>query len=964
MDTRPRTPVSFQHHMGPGRSEASRPGSVGQANEMKIIELRAAESRSAAALQECDVCIVGSGPAGATLAAELSGTGLRVTLLESGGFARLPEADALDEIENVGRPRAERQWSVRNRIVGGSSHTWGGRCAPFDEIDFEKRDWAPNSGWPISLESLAPYMARTAPHLGLAVGDGYCDERFWTIAGRQPPPLDPDPALLLPFFWQFSRDPEESYPYEYMRFGRNLATRLGENVTLVTEATVLRIDPVESGRAVRSVSFADPQGRIHTLDARTVVLCAGGVEIPRLLLASDTVTPGGLGNGRDLVGRYLMDHLRGALGQLDDAKATALKKRFGRYNVGEHFFRAGLRLNPEVQRRERLLNCSVWLGEAVSPDDPWAALRRIAGGKPQWPGDALAVMSNPGLIVGGAVDYFVRREGLPRKLDALELVCMCEQLPDPDSRITLSEQRDRFGMRLPRIDWRVHAAETRTLVRTAEIVAQEFARLGLPKVTLPEWARDGAELPATFLDVAHPSGGTRMSDDPATGVVDENCQVHGVDGLYVTGSSIFPTVGHCNPTQTIVALAIRLADHIKARAASTRPAPIRSEPVVESGRKRILVTGAAGRIGRVLVADLVERGYQVRATTSKLPPAATAAIEWRRFDFLKAQPADYDGLVADCDGVVHLAAVLGKMAQMTAVNTEATGRLAQAAERAGVKGFCYASTVSVYGSGRRRVMAEDAPVLTPDRDVRSEYWALDYVRMYGRTKLAGEHAIAAAAHKVPYVVLRPAVVVDVSQLIEIREWSLFKRVLGAHRHAHHIYVGDVSDAMIWSLERAFAGELAPGAIETFNLSEDEFAEPTHAAFMRKAYRASGDRRFRVVQAPWVGDWLHDFLRFRTLPLRNPLWRMRFPNDRLRAAGYRPRFGMAKAHAMALEALRNAGAPELVSETLASPEPVAAPQSAALAPALPRRGSTAPALGDAEPRASRRPATASVSAPQA
>jgi choline dehydrogenase-like flavoprotein/nucleoside-diphosphate-sugar epimerase len=876
---------------------------------MNIIELPAAESRSAAALQDCDVCIVGSGPAGATLAAELSGGNLRVTLLESGGFARLAEADALNEVENVGRARALDQWSVRNRIVGGSSHTWGGRCAPFDEIDFEVRDWAPHSGWPIRAESLAPYMARTTPHLGLAAGDGYSDARFWAIAGREPPAHDPDPALLLPFFWQFSRDPEESYPYEYMRFGRSLAARLGPNVTLATGATVLRIDPVEGGRAVRSVEFADPQGRTQTLNARSVILCAGGVEIPRLLLASDTMTPGGLGNGRDLVGRYLMDHLRGALGQFDDGQATALKKRFGRYNVGDHFFRAGLRLSPEVQRRERLLNCAVWLGEALSPDDPWAALRRIAGGKPQWPGDALAVVGNPGLIASGALDYFVRREGVPRKLEALELVCMTEQLPDPDSRITLSERRDRLGMRLPRIDWRIHEAETRTLVRTAELVAEEFARLGLPAVTLPDWARDGAALPPTFLDVAHPSGATRMSDDPATGVVDANCQVHGVEGLYVTGSSVFPTVGHCNPTQTIVALAVRLADHIKARAGSVRPAPARSESVVtmEGRRKRILVTGAAGRIGRVLVADLVERGYQVRATTSKRPPSAedaAGAIEWRRFDFLEALPSDYDGLVAGCDGVVHLAAVLGKMAQMEAVNTLATGHLAEAAERAAVKGFCYASTVSVYGSGRQRLMAEDAPVLTTERDVPSEYWALDYVRMYGRTKLAGEHAIAAVAQRTPYVVLRPAVVVNVSQMIEIREWSLFKRSLGAHRHAHHIYVGDVSDAMIWSLERAFSGGVAPGAVETFNLAEDEFAEPTHAAFMRKAYRVSGDRRFRVVQAPWVGDWLHDFLRFRTLPLRNPLWRMRFPNDRLRAAGYRPRFGMAKAHALALEVLRS------------------------------------------------------------
>jgi nucleoside-diphosphate-sugar epimerase len=373
------------------------------------------------------------------------------------------------------------------------------------------------------------------------------------------------------------------------------------------------------------------------------------------------------------------------------------------------------------------------------------------------------------------------------------------------------------------------------------------------------------------------------------------------------GSSVFPTVGHCNPTQTIVALAIRLADHLKTRAVGERAAlPVR-QPARIGRPKRILVTGATGRIGGVLVADLAARGYRVRATTSKPPPVADDAIEWRRFDFMQAEPEDYDQLLAGCDGVAHLAAELGKAARMPRVNTEATGWLAEAAERAGLNAFCYVSTVSVYGSGRRRVMNEDAPVLTTERDVASEYWAMPYVRAYGRTKLAGEQAICAGADQVPYVVLRPAAVVDVPQLIEIRQWSRFKRTLAAHRHAHHIYVGDVSDAIVWSLERGFGGDLAPGGVEVFNLSEDEFAEPTHADFMRKAYRASGDRRFRVVEAPWIGDWLHDFLRFRTLPLRNPLWRMRFPSDRLHAAGYRLRFGMAQAHAAALKALRS-GAP--------------------------------------------------------
>ncbi|MGH3751277.1 MAG: GMC oxidoreductase [Pseudonocardiaceae bacterium] len=865
---------------------------------MPVIDLNDSCLGDAQPLVRCDVCIVGTGPAGATLARELSGSGLRVTILESGGLERSPDADRLEDIESVGRPRVEPQWSVRNRVVGGSSYTWGGRCAPLDAVDFEERPWVPASGWPLRLEDLVPFLDRAASHLGLAVGSGFSDDRFWELAGRRVPATAPDPAVLLPFFWQFSRDDQESYPFEYMRFGRHLAKRLGRDVTLVAGATALRVDPVESGRAVRSVEYARPDGRRRTLAAGTVVLCAGGIGNARILLSSDTVRPSGLGNDRDLVGRYLMDHLRGAVGTFDVAGSAALQKRFGRYNVRARMFRAGLRLSPEVQRAEGLLNCAAWLGEEWAQDDPWAALRRVLGGRPQLPADLLALVRNGGFLARGARDYFVERNGVPRKLDALELVCMVEQRPDPDSRITLSDRRDRFGMALPRIDWRVNENETRTMRRTAELLAAELVRMGYPAPRLAEWVGEGAGFPPSFVDVAHPTGTTRMSADPGTGVVDANGQVHGVNGLYVAGSSVFPTGGHCNPTHMIVAMAIRLADHLRDRVADACAVPASVLGAVGPGT--VLVTGATGRIGRVVVADLLARGHRVRATTSQEPPADAGKLEWRRLDLLEAQAADVDRIVTGCEAVVHLAAEIGGMDRMQRVNAEATRLLAEAAERAGVGAFCYTSSVSVYGSGRRRTAHEDAPVLTVERDVRSEYLALDYVRAYGRTKLAGERALHAAARSVSYVLLRPTVVVDVEQLIATTSWGRVERALKAHRHAHHVYVRDVSDALIWSMKRALAAE--PGSVETFNLSEDGIAEPTHGHFLRRVRAATGDRR-RVVVVPGIADWLHDMVRFRMLTARNPLWRMRFPDDRIREAGYRPRFGMAHARAMALEELR-------------------------------------------------------------
>jgi choline dehydrogenase-like flavoprotein len=175
---------------------------------------------------------------------------------------------------------------------------------------------------------------------------------------------------------------------------------------------------------------------------------------------------------------------------------------------------------------------------------------------------------NAGLIFRGLKDYFILRRGLPHKYDAINLEAMCEQLPNPDSRITLSDRRDPLGMRISRIDWRVSEEEARAMRRITELMLEQLSRMGLELPVPAEWVRDGAMFPDAIRDMAHPIGTTRMADDPACGVVDAQCQVHGVHGLFLAGSSVFPTAGHANPTQMIVALAVRLADTLKDRAAA------------------------------------------------------------------------------------------------------------------------------------------------------------------------------------------------------------------------------------------------------------------------------------------------------------------------------------------------------------------------------------------------------------
>jgi choline dehydrogenase-like flavoprotein len=513
---------------------------------------------------EADICIVGSGPAGSTIARELDSKRLRIVVVESGGIARNADVDSLNEIENIGRARVMDQWLVRNRMLGGSSNTWTGRCAPFDEIDYEARNWVQYSGWPFTAGEMEPFLQRAAPYLGLGFGSGFSDRSFWELFGRPNFSPEIDEELLVPFFWQFSKD--DVNRFDYMRFAKGLLNS-ANGVRVILNATVTNINTDAEGAVVKSVDLRGSDGALREVSAPRIVLCAGGIENARLLLASRRAISAGLGNQNDLVGRFLMDHPRGRLGIFDVAKSEPLQRWLGVYNLknskGSHRFRHGLRLSPNYQRKNGLLNCAVWLNEYVMDDDPWNALARILRGKGTIARDALFVASNLGLVAKGLNQFLIQRNGMPRKLDRLELLCIVEQQPDPESRITLSDRVDKFGVPISRINWKINQQEERTVRAIGRLVQAEFRRLSLNELHLDDWLVRDEGLPLSFPDIAHPTGTTRMSTSPKLGVVDPDCQVHGVRGLFVAGSSIFPTSSHANPTHMIVATAIRLADFLK-----------------------------------------------------------------------------------------------------------------------------------------------------------------------------------------------------------------------------------------------------------------------------------------------------------------------------------------------------------------------------------------------------------------
>jgi choline dehydrogenase-like flavoprotein len=571
-------------------------------------------SLGANATLETDVVIIGGGPAGLTVAREFFGSTTRVLILESGQLEEDSLSTNLNAVESIGEPKGAAQvvkrtefhgansasWSnesqrfgVRCRVLGGSSHAWAGKSAAFDQVDFTARDWVSHSGWPFGLETLDPYLDRAAEVLNL--GPNCYDDRLWELLGVPPPRPHLNPSLLRSFFWQFARSRIDTM--DIMRFGPEFVTCDAPNVRVLLNATVTRLDTNEAGSAFEGLEVSTIDGVRSRVQARAAVLAASAVENPRLLLISNRVHPAGLGNQNDVVGRFLMDHLGARIGRFKAEDCHAVVERFGFYGI-KHRGRAqmymhGLVPSKELEERERLLHCAVYMLEDRAPDDPWDALKRLLRSKSDEPfSDLRAVASSPGLLAKGfgmrvlgsnAVPQWVKHfvvnaivkqfpnfaarefqsRGLPHKLDGIFIDGISEQRPDPESRITLSDKSDALGVPIPRINWRIDDDAAWSLIRLGHILAAEFRRVGLPAPLLEDWVAEQRPRDSVIIDMGHTAGTTRMSSDPRFGVVDPNCQVHGVARLYVAGASVFPTSGHANPTLMIVALAVRLADRIK-----------------------------------------------------------------------------------------------------------------------------------------------------------------------------------------------------------------------------------------------------------------------------------------------------------------------------------------------------------------------------------------------------------------
>ena len=477
-----------------------------------------------------DIVIVGSGPAGITLALSLRKAARSILLIESGGL----EPDKRVQDMNKGGSVGQKYYPLhrsRSRYFGGSSNCWAGWCAPLDKSDFKKHSWIPESGWPIEYSDLATHYSAAESLLEL-------NEK----------PFTPEPWIRKRApIWSLG-DEFETQVYKFSpptRFGQVYREQLSDapNIKCLLNATVTQINVTPNGEHVNNLTVVHSQGkRSVQVTGDTFVIAAGGIENARLLLASNQTLPQGVGNSNDVVGRYFMEHPHlHSEGRFYKTKEMPSIKLYTRHAYQGQIIKAYLRIPERLRSERQLLNLALCL-EPVH--------RTVVSKDHKTIIDSTCETDGSQLLIG---------KNKQPKLMSCDL--RAEQVPHRESRVYLGDEKDALGMRRAVLDWQLTELDKTSMRRTQQYFAKHLMIKG--------WSRflfrldETPTFPKRLKGGCHHMGTTRMSHSPKTGVVDKHLKVHGVDNLYVAGSSTFPTGGAANPTLSIVALSLRLAEHLK-----------------------------------------------------------------------------------------------------------------------------------------------------------------------------------------------------------------------------------------------------------------------------------------------------------------------------------------------------------------------------------------------------------------
>jgi len=533
---------------------------------------------------DCDVVIVGTGAAGMSVAGELLKSALSVIILEAGGAGFESDTQDLYKGEVLDRESHGPLDKYRQRRFGGTTSVWGGRCSPMDAIDFEQRSYVPHSGWPVRPDELDPYYARSHEYLELGK---YSYKSADSLANGSAPLL---PGLnsqdvLQDTIWRFSlpKNFAKLTPQEF---------KDSKNLRIYFHANCTHVQMDSEGTHVVGLKASSLHRNEFTVRAKYYVLATGGLEVTRLLLASRDICSNGIGNEHDLLGRFYASHISGDMCLASfTPKGGPLIWDYDRSPDGV-YCRRQFRFSEDTQRREGLHNfrCILSIPPMADPShgnpilsSGYLVKRFLVDKIPPEYSKELAGHMTPSrrakahlknvLLGAPAMAKFsfmwLNQRIIPRrKLPSISLENRnnvynlhfdAEQAPNPESRVTLSEDKDSLGVPRLRVDWKTTAADIDSVVRSFKLLRREFAASGVATMLAEE-----AEVAKFQCGVgSHHYGTTRMAADPSRGVVDSNCCVFGTDNLFIVSSATFPTASFANPTMTIVAFAIRVADRLK-----------------------------------------------------------------------------------------------------------------------------------------------------------------------------------------------------------------------------------------------------------------------------------------------------------------------------------------------------------------------------------------------------------------
>jgi len=529
--------------------------------------------------QPADVCIIGSGPAGITLAMELAGQGLRVLLLESGGEKEDKDLSELSASQIVDSRVHDDTRITMARRLGGTSNLWGARCQPLDPIDLTARPWIQGTGWPFGLDEVAPWYARACELL--SCGEPVFRDEDWAGSFK-------DTRVDVSRLERFSNRPK-------MQLAHGPALRSNPLVDLRLHCTAVEavLDP---NGLVDHLVVCQPDGARHTVPVRRVVLAMGGLETTRFMLAMQRRQPALFGGPEGMLGRYYMAHVIGEVADVAFASGDT-DRAFDFFLDGRGSYARRRFIPSDAEQRDRRLSnvcfwpvvppvadarhgsallSAVFLAMSFGPVGRMLmaeAIRRYHApeGTPRGPHLANVLRDLPSAVGGSArflyqrylsqwriPGFFIRN---PNRTYGMSY--HAEHLPNAESRVTLAPTEDRMGLPQLRVDLRFSMQDAQAVFRAHELLRDWLQANGMGTL---HYRQPAGATPQAILDTArhgtHQIGTVRMGSDHRTGIVNADLRSFDVRNLYVASSAVFPSSGQANPTLTIVALAARLAAHL------------------------------------------------------------------------------------------------------------------------------------------------------------------------------------------------------------------------------------------------------------------------------------------------------------------------------------------------------------------------------------------------------------------